>query len=145
MPNRRRAAEWYRRELADVKQIVLPPADEPGVTESVYHMFVIRLEIMTMPAKAWAEAQGKRHRNGRPLSGAEPSAAGDRGNVWEAADAAEDRRLCEADFESSDVPGFDRGAGEGGGERDQGICQPRVIANAEFYIHERAEQHPEVV
>jgi dTDP-4-amino-4,6-dideoxygalactose transaminase len=42
--NRRRAAEWYRRELADVKQIVLPPADEPGVTESVYHMFVIRLE-----------------------------------------------------------------------------------------------------
>jgi perosamine synthetase len=40
---RRRAAEWYRRELAGVKGIVLPPTDEAGVTESVYHMFVIRL------------------------------------------------------------------------------------------------------
>jgi perosamine synthetase len=41
---RRRAAEWYRRELAGVEGLALPPADEPGVTESVYHMFVIRLE-----------------------------------------------------------------------------------------------------
>ncbi|HVT90151.1 MAG TPA: DegT/DnrJ/EryC1/StrS family aminotransferase [Tepidisphaeraceae bacterium] len=41
---RRRAAEWYRRELADLKAITLPPKDEAGVTESVYHMFVIRLE-----------------------------------------------------------------------------------------------------
>ena len=40
---RRRAAEWYRRELADVKNLTLPPCDEAGVTESVYHMFVIRL------------------------------------------------------------------------------------------------------
>jgi dTDP-4-amino-4,6-dideoxygalactose transaminase len=41
---RRRAAEWYRRELADVKGVTLPPTDKPGETESVYHMFVIRLE-----------------------------------------------------------------------------------------------------
>jgi dTDP-4-amino-4,6-dideoxygalactose transaminase len=41
---RRRAAEWYRRELSDVKGVTLPPRDENGVTESVYHMFVIRLE-----------------------------------------------------------------------------------------------------
>jgi dTDP-4-amino-4,6-dideoxygalactose transaminase len=41
---RRRAAEWYRRELAGVKGVALPPADEGGVTESVYHMFVIRLD-----------------------------------------------------------------------------------------------------
>ena len=41
---RRRAADWYRRELADVKGVVLPPADKPGETESVYHMFVIRLD-----------------------------------------------------------------------------------------------------
>src|SRR5882762_2923888 len=40
---RRRAAEWYRRELADVKAITLPPIDKAGETESVYHMFVIRL------------------------------------------------------------------------------------------------------
>ena len=41
---RRRAAEWYRRELAGVKGVVLPPADKDGQTESVYHMFVIRLD-----------------------------------------------------------------------------------------------------
>src|SRR4029079_14377605 len=41
---RRRAAEWYRRELSDVKGLTLPPDDREGVTESVYHMFVIRLE-----------------------------------------------------------------------------------------------------
>ena len=41
---RRRAAEWYRRELAGVKGLTLPPEDREGVTESVYHMFVIRLE-----------------------------------------------------------------------------------------------------
>ncbi len=41
---RRRAAEWYRRELAGVKGLVLPPEDVKGETESVYHMFVIRLE-----------------------------------------------------------------------------------------------------
>ena len=40
---RRRVAQWYRRELANVKEIILPPADSPE-TESVYHMFVIRLE-----------------------------------------------------------------------------------------------------
>jgi dTDP-4-amino-4,6-dideoxygalactose transaminase len=40
---RRRAAEWYRRELAGVKGVTLPPADA-AETESVYHMFVIRLE-----------------------------------------------------------------------------------------------------
>lgn len=38
---RRRAAEWYRRELAGVKNVTLPPEDREG--ESVYHMFVIRL------------------------------------------------------------------------------------------------------
>src|SRR5438105_7989563 len=38
---RRRAAEWYRRELRDVKNVTLPPEDREG--ESVYHMFVIRL------------------------------------------------------------------------------------------------------
>jgi len=41
--SRRRVAEWYRRELAGVKQVVLPPEDRSGQTESVYHMFVIRL------------------------------------------------------------------------------------------------------
>src|SRR3954447_5060801 len=41
---RRRAAGWYRRELAGVKGIVLPPEDKDGQTESVYHMFVIRLD-----------------------------------------------------------------------------------------------------
>jgi dTDP-4-amino-4,6-dideoxygalactose transaminase len=41
---RRRAAEGYRRELAGVKGVVLPPDDKGGETESVYHMFVIRLE-----------------------------------------------------------------------------------------------------
>jgi dTDP-4-amino-4,6-dideoxygalactose transaminase len=43
---RRRAAEWYRRELADVKGLVLPPSDKDGPTESVYHMFVIRLDSL---------------------------------------------------------------------------------------------------
>jgi dTDP-4-amino-4,6-dideoxygalactose transaminase len=41
---RRRAAGWYRRELANVEGITLPPDDQAGKTESVYHMFVIRLE-----------------------------------------------------------------------------------------------------
>src|SRR5260221_2458936 len=41
---RRRAAEWYRRELAGVSGVTLPPADQAGLTESVYHMFVIRLD-----------------------------------------------------------------------------------------------------
>src|SRR5437763_1386621 len=41
---RRRAADGYRRELAGMKGIVLPPADKAGETESVYHMFVIRLD-----------------------------------------------------------------------------------------------------
>lgn len=41
---RRRAAEWYRRELAGVRGLTLPPADKPEETESVYHMFVIRLD-----------------------------------------------------------------------------------------------------
>jgi dTDP-4-amino-4,6-dideoxygalactose transaminase len=41
---RRKAAEEYRRELAGIKQIILPPTDKPGETESVYHLFVIRLE-----------------------------------------------------------------------------------------------------
>jgi dTDP-4-amino-4,6-dideoxygalactose transaminase len=40
---RRRAAEWYRRELAGVKNLTLPPEDKAGQTETVYHMFVIRL------------------------------------------------------------------------------------------------------
>jgi len=41
---RRRAAEWYRRELNGVKSVVLPPDDKSGEAESVYHMFVIRLD-----------------------------------------------------------------------------------------------------
>ncbi|HTW95109.1 MAG TPA: DegT/DnrJ/EryC1/StrS family aminotransferase [Tepidisphaeraceae bacterium] len=40
---RRAAARMYRRELADVRGVTLPPDDVPGQTESVYHMFVIRL------------------------------------------------------------------------------------------------------
>lgn len=40
---RRRAAQWYRRELADVKGVAVPPEDSPQ-TESVYHMFVVRLD-----------------------------------------------------------------------------------------------------
>jgi len=41
---RRRAADWYRKELNGVKGVVLPPTDKAGETESVYHMFVIRLD-----------------------------------------------------------------------------------------------------
>lgn len=41
---RRRAAQWYRRELAGVNGVTLPPDDAAGQTESVYHMFVIRLD-----------------------------------------------------------------------------------------------------
>src|SRR3989440_4001182 len=41
---RRRAADWYRRELKGVKGVILPPEDKPSETESVYHMFVIRLD-----------------------------------------------------------------------------------------------------
>jgi dTDP-4-amino-4,6-dideoxygalactose transaminase len=41
---RRQVAEWYRRELGDVAQVALPPADADSQTESVYHMFVIRLK-----------------------------------------------------------------------------------------------------
>ena len=40
---RRRVAALYRRELSEVQNIVLPPDDLDGKTESVYHMFVIRL------------------------------------------------------------------------------------------------------
>jgi dTDP-4-amino-4,6-dideoxygalactose transaminase len=40
---RRAAAQGYRRELAGVAGVELPPDDKQGVTESVYHMFVIRL------------------------------------------------------------------------------------------------------
>jgi dTDP-4-amino-4,6-dideoxygalactose transaminase len=39
---RRRVAQWYRRELDGVNGVDLPPADAPE-SESVYHMFVIRL------------------------------------------------------------------------------------------------------
>ena len=39
---RRRVAKWYRRELTGVDEIVLPP-DDSSETDSVYHMFVIRL------------------------------------------------------------------------------------------------------
>src|SRR5437773_1530893 len=42
--NRRRAADWYRRELEGVAGVVLPPMDKADETESVYHMFVIRLD-----------------------------------------------------------------------------------------------------
>lgn len=42
---RRKVAGWYHRELASVPNVTLPPLDEPGgMTESVYHMFVIRLQ-----------------------------------------------------------------------------------------------------
>ncbi len=41
---RRRAADWYRRELVGTKKLALPPEDDAGVTETVYHMFVIRLD-----------------------------------------------------------------------------------------------------
>lgn len=55
---RRRAAQWYREELADVKQVTLPPEDVEGQTETVYHMFVIRLpsnEVREGLAKALKE------------------------------------------------------------------------------------------
>src|SRR5262249_57066733 len=35
--------EWYRKSLADVKGLILPPQDK-AQTETVYHMFVIRLD-----------------------------------------------------------------------------------------------------
>ena len=37
-------ADWYRRALLGVNGVVLPPEDKAGETESVYHMFVIRLD-----------------------------------------------------------------------------------------------------
>jgi dTDP-4-amino-4,6-dideoxygalactose transaminase len=40
---RRRVAQWYREQLSDVKAITLPPEDADGQTETVYHLFVIRL------------------------------------------------------------------------------------------------------
>jgi perosamine synthetase len=40
---RRRVAAWYYRELANVRGVTLPPA-ESAHTESVFHMFVIRLD-----------------------------------------------------------------------------------------------------
>lgn len=40
---RRRAAESYRRELAGLKGVALPPADDSSM-QSVYHLFVIRLD-----------------------------------------------------------------------------------------------------
>ena len=40
---RRRAAELYRAGLAGISAITLPPVDEAG-NETVYHMFVIRLD-----------------------------------------------------------------------------------------------------
>jgi dTDP-4-amino-4,6-dideoxygalactose transaminase len=40
--DRRRVAEWYRAGLAGIKQIALPPQDAAEI-ESVYHMFVIRV------------------------------------------------------------------------------------------------------
>src|SRR5436853_3117052 len=57
---RRRAAEWYRRELAGVKGVVLPPADKEGQTESVYHMVVIRLDHHGVRAgrARWTKVQG---------------------------------------------------------------------------------------
>jgi dTDP-4-amino-4,6-dideoxygalactose transaminase len=42
--SRRRAAQWYRDQLTGVRGITLPPEDKAGQTESVYHMFVIRLD-----------------------------------------------------------------------------------------------------
>lgn len=45
---RRRVAEWYRRELSGVRGITLPPDDAGADTESVYHMFVIRLATHEM-------------------------------------------------------------------------------------------------
>jgi dTDP-4-amino-4,6-dideoxygalactose transaminase len=41
--NRRKVAEWYRQGLGGVKELILPPIDSSD-TESVYHMFVIRVE-----------------------------------------------------------------------------------------------------
>jgi dTDP-4-amino-4,6-dideoxygalactose transaminase len=38
-------AEAYRRELEGVKGLALPPEDTEGKTQSVYHMFVIRLDV----------------------------------------------------------------------------------------------------
>lgn len=40
---RRRVAQWYRRELTGEKAVALPPLDSLE-SESVYHLFVIRLE-----------------------------------------------------------------------------------------------------
>lgn len=40
--SRRRVAKWYRRDLAGLETLALPPEDSRDI-ESVYHMFVIRL------------------------------------------------------------------------------------------------------
>ena len=63
---RRRAAEWYRRELAGVKGVTLPPADTDGKTrDRVYHMFVIRLGTTTFASRS---PEHLRIRGSRPAS-----------------------------------------------------------------------------
>ena len=41
---RRRIAEWYRRQLEGVEQLLLPPRDKPAM-RSVYHLFVARSNL----------------------------------------------------------------------------------------------------
>ena len=73
---RRRAAEWYRRELSDVKGLTLPPEDRDGITETVYHMFVIRLES-NESAREFAKALKEQGSRPACIIRSESSAAGD--------------------------------------------------------------------
>ena len=106
---RRRAAEWYRRELAGVKGIDAPAGrTRTGETETVYHMFVIRLDNNDIREGLGKAPEGKGHRDRRPLPRPQPPAAGHHRAVRQAAHAAEDRRLRAAHPEPADVPGADR-------------------------------------
>ena len=58
--NRRRAAEWYRRELTGVKGLVVPPTDKAGETESVYPHVSSSAWTLTTSERPWANTEGNR-------------------------------------------------------------------------------------
>ena len=88
---RRRAAQWYRRELASVKEIILPPADSPE-TESVYHMFVIRLDNHDVRESLARYLREQGIETGDTLSSAEPFAAGRGRSFRQAAGPCRERK-----------------------------------------------------
>jgi len=115
---RRRAAEWYRRELAGVKGVTLPPTDVEGQTETVYHMSRHPARNERNSRRAWQFTERVGHRNRRTLPRAKSSAAGHSRVVRHAAHAPKDRRLREADSEPADVSVDHRAGSEDGLRRN---------------------------